>query len=155
MCHHQSMGDLEDEPGLPAIRPAAPDEEFLAGSRAAPSPRTMVTGTNHPAVESEGRNQRRARMQFLLATALAGLAWLGVGLLVLMAMAAYHADVSDNLTGFAVAGLLPLVLVAAFGLTAASAWCYRGIRGGRASLVIAIAAAAAAVICLCYAGAAT
>jgi hypothetical protein len=94
-------------------------------------------------------------MEFLLATALAGLAWLGVGLLVLMAMAAYHADVSDNLTGLAVAGLLPLVLVAAFGLTAASAWCYRGIRGGRASLVIAVAAAAAAVICLCYAGAAT
>jgi hypothetical protein len=38
MCHHQSMGDPEDEPGLPAIRPAAPDEESLAGSRAAPSP---------------------------------------------------------------------------------------------------------------------
>jgi hypothetical protein len=132
MCHHQSMVDPEDQPGLREIRPAAPDEEHLARSRVA---LTATDGDgDQPSTGGERGENRRARVEFVLVTALAGLAWLGVGLLVLLAVAAYQADVSENMTGMAVAGLLPLILPAAFGLTAASAWCYRGIRGGRAWL---------------------
>ena len=109
----------------------------------------MVTGMNDSPVENEAGNPHRARVEFVLAAALAVLAWLFAGLLVTMAVAAHRADVSDNLTGLAVASLLPLVLVAALGLTAASAWCYRGIWGGRAPLVIAIATAVAAVAAIC------
>ena len=89
------------------------------------------------------------RPLLVFAVALAVLAWLVVGLLVFLAVAAYHADGSENMTGLAVAVVLPPALVAAFGLTSASAWCYRGIRSSRASLVIAIATAVAAVVAAC------
>lgn len=97
---------------------------------------------------------RPAREYFLrpllvFAAALAVLAWLVVGLLVFLAVGAYFAGGSENMTGLAVAVLLPPTLAPAFGLTSASAWCYRGIRGGRASLVIAIATAVAAVVAVC------
>ncbi|WP_319460676.1 hypothetical protein [Micromonospora sp. RTP1Z1] len=89
------------------------------------------------------------RLLFVIAAALAVLAWLVVGLVVSMAVAAHQADGSENMTGLVVAVVLPPAMVAAFGLTSASAWCYRWIRSGRASLVIAIATAVAAVVAAC------
>ncbi|MFG3688160.1 hypothetical protein [Micromonospora sp. NPDC047740] len=90
------------------------------------------------------------RPLFVFAAALAVLAWLVVGVLVSMAVAANHADVPENMTGLGVAVILPPALVAALGLSSVSAWCYCGTRSGRTSLVIAIATAVAAVIAACF-----
>ncbi|MFC4150595.1 hypothetical protein ACFO0M_30450 [Micromonospora mangrovi] len=89
------------------------------------------------------------RPLLVFAATLAALAWLVVGSLVLMAVSARFAGGSENLTGLAVAVLLPPALVPALCLTSASAWCYRGVRGGRASMVIAIGTAVAAVVAVC------
>lgn len=89
------------------------------------------------------------RPLFLFAATLAVLAWLVVGLFVYTAVAAYHADVPENMTGLAVAVVLPLALVAAFGLTSFAAWCYSSTASGQVSSVIAIATAVAAVVAAC------
>jgi hypothetical protein len=82
-----------------------------------------------------------------LAANLAGLAWLSVAGLVLLAVAAR--DAPEGTTGFAVAVLMPYALVPALGLTAAAALLCHKIRGGQLWLVIAVVATLAALVVGC------
>jgi hypothetical protein len=78
---------------------------------------------------------------------LAGLAWLSVAGLAFLAVAAR--DAPEGTTGFAVAILMPYVLVPALLLTAGVALLSHEIRGGQLSLLIAVVSLLAAPVVAC------
>lgn len=89
-----------------------------------------------------GIGSRVAHYGLVVAANLAVLAWLSVAGLVFLAVAAR--DAPEGTTGLVVAVLMPDVLVPALFLTAVTALLYYEIRGGRFSLLIAVAATLAA-----------
>ncbi|MGC4886362.1 hypothetical protein [Micromonospora sp. NBC_01392] len=89
----------------------------------------------------------RASAVLVLAAILAGLAWLSVAGLVLLAV--LGRDGPEGMTSFLAVALMPSALVPALGLTAGVALLYFRIRGGRVPLLMAVVATMAALVVGC------
>jgi hypothetical protein len=88
-----------------------------------------------------------AEVAFGVTGFLAAVSWLTAAVLVWMLVAARNGP--ENMTGLAVAVVMPPVLVAAFGFTAMASSVWHRYWGERISLVVSIGAALAAVLAPC------
>lgn len=91
--------------------------------------------------------QPYAEVAFGVIGFLAAGSWLTAVVLVWMVLADRNGP--ENMTGLAVAVVMPPVFVAAFGFTAMASSVWHRYRGERVSLVVSVAAALAAVLAPC------